>query len=177
MKKLTLLLASFVILACAPAFIEPVEVEIEGTVVMEGRLTVENTTTGKTYELENAHTDRLLNEMLEALSTGEFDKVDCIAFRCVFRAILGDPVHDTIFLPVFYDGGAYDTCNWVRWRSGWRFTYGGDYCHIYYWYLLPQYSPLLQLSDAYAFEASDLFMQWSDSVAITWTYVQSAKPE
>lgn len=177
MKKLITLVGAFVILACAPAFIEPVEIEIEGTAIMEGRLTVENVTTGETHILDNAKTDRLINEMLEALSTGEFDEVGMIAF--IYRWIQPLPYvvwWDTVYLPTDYDGGAYDTCNWVRWRVGWRppdFLGTGT---ILYWYLLPGIVEI-PLSEAYATEPENLQFGWGDSLAVTWTYVQHGKPE
>lgn len=174
MKKLMLLMSAFVLVACAPIFIEPKEVEIEGTIVMEGRLTVENVTTGETHKLENAKTDRLINEMLVALSTGEFDEVGTIAFICRYMAF--PPEWDTIYLPVSYDGGAYDTCNWVRWRVGYKFSYLGG--TILYFYLLPGTVPYPGiLNEAYATEIEDLEFFWGDSLAVTWDYVQYGKPE
>lgn len=123
--------------------------------------------------IDDPHTDRLINEMLECLTTGEFDKVDCIGF---IHYCENPPLFwwDTTYLAVTYDGGGYDTCNWVRWRAGWRAYYTTT--TIYYWYLLPQYSPLLQLSDAYATESVNLTMYWGDSLAVTWEYTQSARP-
>lgn len=138
-----------------------------------------NTTTYDTLSTDDPHTDRLINEMLVALSTGDFTPVGCIAFIHKYH-ISGNPpggTWDTAYLAVTYDGGAYDTCNWVRWRSGYKVFPLKTYDSIFYFYLLPPYTPLLQLSDAYATEMDILGMSGSDSLALTWSYFQSARPE
>ncbi|GAH49136.1 unnamed protein product, partial [marine sediment metagenome] len=83
---------------------------------------------------------------------------------------------DTTYLLAYYDGGAYDTCNWVRWRSGYRCP-ANRLDTIRYFYLLPGVIDGTPLSEAYATEIDNLGMGFGDSLAVTWTYVQSARPE
>lgn len=157
----------------------PVVAEIESGLVMTLNFSRVNTATGDTLTTEDPKTDRLINEMLEALSTGDFDPVGYIAFIHKYH-ISGNPpggTWDTVYLPVSYDGGGYDTCNWVRWRAGYKVFMLKTYDIVYSFYLLPgEPTPELSLSDAYATEQDNLNMVGGDSLAITWEYVQSASP-
>lgn len=156
----------------------PVVAEIESNLFMSLRFSRINTTTHDTLSTLDPHTDRLINEMLECLSTGDFDEVGMIAF--VHKIVeVGLTWWDTTYLVVTYDGGGYDTCNWVRWQTGWRYPYVGSWTYIYYYYLLPgtMLTPGI-LDEAYATETElGLQMGFGDSLALTWSYVQSARPE
>lgn len=158
---------------------DTVEVEITGGLVMTLNFSRVNTTTHDTLSTIDPLTDRLLNEMLEALSTGHFDEVGMIAFIHKWDWVYSSPPDwrwDTTYLLAYYDGGAYDTCNWVRWRSGYRCP-ANRLDTIRYFYLLPGVIDGTPLSEAYATEIDNLGMGFGDSLAVTWTYVQSARPE